>query len=165
MKIRHVRAVAVFGVVLVALTGARGSGGGSCGGGHSSSSGSGHDNDSSSSSGGSSGGSLPGGSSSAKKAERDVRIDECAMDATGKNLVAKITITNSDSLAYTYDVSLQFKGETGGPAADLAIARADDVLVPASGSQSAEATTPYTGSGNGSEYKKCEVISASRVAG
>ncbi|MEU7279502.1 hypothetical protein AB0A69_12075 [Streptomyces sp. NPDC045431] len=32
MKLRHVRAVAVFGIVLVTLTGARGSHGGSCGG-------------------------------------------------------------------------------------------------------------------------------------
>ncbi|MFJ2744278.1 hypothetical protein ACIO3O_32025 [Streptomyces sp. NPDC087440] len=48
MKLRHVRAVAVFGIAVVALTGARGSHGGSCGGGSSS-----HGSSSSSSSGGS----------------------------------------------------------------------------------------------------------------
>ncbi|MFD3512035.1 hypothetical protein [Streptomyces sp. NPDC058657] len=60
MKLRHVRAVAVFGVVVVALTGARGSNGGSCGGSSSSSSSSsssgGSDSSSSSSSSSSSGG-------------------------------------------------------------------------------------------------------------
>ncbi|MFI0981245.1 hypothetical protein ACH4SP_30075 [Streptomyces sp. NPDC021093] len=50
MKLRHVRAVAVFGIAVVALTGARGSHGGSCGGGHSSSSSSSSGGDSSSSS-------------------------------------------------------------------------------------------------------------------
>ncbi|MFI9305833.1 hypothetical protein [Streptomyces triculaminicus] len=61
MKLRHVRAAAVFGICVVALTGARGHHGGSCGGGSSHSS-------SSSSSGGSStttsGGTTTGGDSS-----------------------------------------------------------------------------------------------------
>ncbi|MEV6400430.1 hypothetical protein AB0M39_37570 [Streptomyces sp. NPDC051907] len=168
MKIRHVRAVAVFGIVLVALTGARGSGGGSCGGGSShgggssSSSGGSSDNDNGSST---SGGSLPGGgSSSARKAERDVRILECGLDKAGKNLTAKITVTNTDSLAYAYDVSLQFKGDLGAADVNVAIAKVDGLQVAAGGSQTTTATTPYTGSGNGSEYKKCEVISASRTA-
>ncbi|MBO0655181.1 hypothetical protein J1792_21065 [Streptomyces triculaminicus] len=60
MKLRHVRAAAVFGICVVALTGARGHHGGSCGGGSSHSS--------SSSSGGSStttsGGTTTGGDSS-----------------------------------------------------------------------------------------------------
>lgn len=51
MKLRHVRAVAVFGIAVVALTGARGSHGGSCSGGSSGSSGG--SSSSSSSSGGS----------------------------------------------------------------------------------------------------------------
>ncbi|MEH6379311.1 hypothetical protein V7793_33975 [Streptomyces sp. KLMMK] len=47
MKLRHVRAAAVFGIAVVALTGARGSHGGGCGGGSSS-----HGSSSSSTSGG-----------------------------------------------------------------------------------------------------------------
>ncbi|MCX4823830.1 hypothetical protein OG883_28945 [Streptomyces sp. NBC_01142] len=173
MKIRHVRAIAVFGIAVVALTGARGSGGGGCdnnsSGSSSSSSSSGgstsggsNDSGSSSSTGGSIG-SVTGGSS-AHKAERDVRIDECKLDSTGKNLTAKITVTNNDSLAYAYDVSLQFKGGIGDPAVNTAIAKVDNLQVAAGGSASGVATTPYTGTTNGAEYKKCEVISASRTA-
>ncbi|MGI5398283.1 hypothetical protein ACQEVG_02255 [Streptomyces sp. CA-135486] len=170
MKIRHVRAIAVFGVAVVALTGARGSHGGSCSGGssHGSSSsssggtsGGSHDNDTTTS--GGSTGSLTGGGSSAHKAERDVRIDECKLDASGKNLTAKITVTNNDSLTYDYDVSMQFKGDLG-ESVDLAIAKVDNLKVAAGASETSVATTPYTGSGDGSEYKKCEVISASRTA-
>ncbi|MEU4210755.1 hypothetical protein AB0F13_12310 [Streptomyces sp. NPDC026206] len=58
MKLRHVRAAAVFGIVVVALTGARGHHGGSCGGGGSSHS------SSSSTSGGSTSGGTTGGDSS-----------------------------------------------------------------------------------------------------
>ncbi|MFF3454577.1 hypothetical protein ACFYXH_09615 [Streptomyces sp. NPDC002730] len=164
MKIRHVRAIAVFGIAVVALTGARGSHGGSCGGsshGSSSSSGGSNHNDSSTSSG--STGSVTGGSS-AHKAERDVKIDECGLDASGKNLTAKITVTNSDSLAYKYDVSLQFKGNLGDTKVNLAIAKVEDLQVQPGASAPGNASTPYTGSGDGSEYKKCEVISASRTA-
>ncbi|HEY9372992.1 hypothetical protein [Streptomyces sp.] len=170
MKLRHVRALAVFGIALVALTGARGSHGASCGGGHSSgsSSSSSGGSDSSSSSGGSStsgvtSGGVTGGSS-ARKAERDVRIDECAMSADGKNLVAKLTVTNSDSIPYLYDVTMQFKGDTGS-SANLAMAKVEDLKVEAGASKSAEATTPYTGQGNGSEYTKCVVVSADRTLG
>ncbi|MEU9702111.1 hypothetical protein [Streptomyces sp. NPDC047981] len=164
MKLRHVRAIAVFGIALVALTGARGSNGGSCSGGSSSSS------SSSSSSGGSdsagssssSGGVTTGGvgGSSRDKAKRDVRIDECKVSADGKNLVAKVTVTNSDSAAYLYDVSLQFKGDASAP---LAMAQVDDLRVEAGASKSAEATTPYTGTGTGSEYNQCVVVDADRT--
>ena len=120
-----------------------------------------HDNDTTTS--GGSTGSLTGGGSSAHKAERDVRIDECKLDASGKNLTAKITVTNNDSLTYDYDVSMQFKGDLG-ESVDLAIAKVDNLKVAAGASETSVATTPYTGSGDGSEYKKCEVISASRTA-
>ncbi|WNO73973.1 hypothetical protein [Streptomyces sp. AM8-1-1] len=168
MKIRHVRAVAVFGIVLVALTGARGSGGGSCGGSsssgsNSSSSGGSHDNDSDTTTSGGSTGSVTGGSS-ANKALRDVTIDSCGLDASGKKLTAKITVNNSDSLAYAYDVSLEFKGDLGDTTVTKATARIDDLQVAAGSSAKGEATTAYPGSGNGSEYKKCEVVSASRTA-
>lgn len=167
MKLRHVRAVAVFGIALVALTGARGSNGASCGGGSSSSSSGsnssssgGSDSGSSSSSGGVTTGGV--GGSSRDKAQRDVRIDECKISDDRKNLVAKVTITNSDSSAYLYDVSLQFKGD---PSATLALAKAEDVRVEAGASKSAEATTPYTGTGNGSEYTQCVVVDADRTIG
>ncbi|MFI6106411.1 hypothetical protein [Streptomyces sp. NPDC051310] len=170
MKLRHVRAVAVFGVVLVALTGARGSGGGGCGSSHgssssnsdSSSSGGSQGSDGSSSS-GTGGASVPGGGSGASAAERDVRVDDCRMDAAGKNLIAKVTVTNDDALDYRYDVTLQFKGDLGGAPVTRAVAKVDDLLVPASQSRTGEASTAYLGDGDGSEYKKCEVVNASRV--
>ncbi|MFI1938571.1 hypothetical protein ACH44C_15540 [Streptomyces purpureus] len=172
MKLRHVRAIAVFGVALVALTGARGSGGGGCDNHSSSSSSSGGSSssgsDGSSSSGSSSGSdssssggvSVPGGSS-ANKAERDVRIDDCLI--TRDKLTVKLTVTNNSSTTYKYDVGVQFKGEIGGPSANVAIANVDDLLVPANSSKSTEASTPYTGTGDGSEYKKCQVMTASRT--
>lgn len=156
----------MFGIVLVALTGARGSGGGGCGGSSSSgssSSGGSHDNDSDTTTSGGSTGSVTGGSS-ANKALRDVTIDSCGLDAAGKNLTAKITVNNSDSLAYAYDVNLEFKGDLGDSTVTRATARIDDLQVAAGTSAKGEATTAYPGSGNGSEYKKCEVVSASRTA-
>ncbi|MEU0369822.1 hypothetical protein ABZ070_06055 [Streptomyces sp. NPDC006283] len=160
MKIRHVRAIAVFGIALVALTGARGSSGGGCDNSSSSSSSSGgsgsRDNDSSSST----GGSLPGGSS-ANKAARDVTIDECKLDDAGKNLTAKITISNSDSLDYDYDVTMKFTGDLGSTAAP-ATANKTAIAVAAGASETAVLSTPYTGTGDGTEYTKCEVSRASR---
>lgn len=174
MKLRHVRAVAVFGIAIFALTGARGSHGGSCGGSsHSSGSGS---SGSSSSSGGTTGGSdstsgstgsSPGssvtGGSGNGKAERDIKIDECKLDASGKNLVAKITVTNSGSIDYTYNITMQFRGDATS-AATPARAKVAALTVKAGASKQAEATTAYTGKGDGSEYKKCTVDSASKSA-
>ncbi|MGW6567838.1 hypothetical protein [Streptomyces sp. NPDC054975] len=93
---------------------------------------------------------------------RDVRIDECKLSADRKNLVAKVTITNSDSSAYLYDVSLQFKGA---PSAAIAMAQVDDLRVEGGASKPTEATTPYTGTGDGSEYTECVVVSADRTIG
>ncbi|MFJ7066399.1 hypothetical protein [Streptomyces sp. NPDC101115] len=167
MKLRHVRAIAVFGIALVALTGARGSHGASCGGGssHGSSSSSGSSSSGSDSNSSSSSGSVSGvGGSSKDRASRDVKIDECALSADGKNLVAKLTITNSDSSAYLYDVTMQFKGDAG-KTVDLALAQVSDLRVEGGASKSTEASTPYTGSGNGSEYTRCEVSFADRTIG
>ncbi|MEV3990466.1 hypothetical protein AB0J57_16320 [Streptomyces sp. NPDC049837] len=169
MKLRHVRAIAVFGVALVALTGARGSGGGcssnSGSSSHSSDSGSSttggsHDNDSSSSSSG--GVSVPGGSGS-DKAARDIKIDDCRMDDAGKNLVARLTVTNSGALDYTYNITMKFRGDAGS-GATTARASVTGLTVKAGASQVAEATTTYTGTGNGSEYKECVVDSATKTA-
>ncbi|MFF5703749.1 hypothetical protein ACFY7H_14755 [Streptomyces sp. NPDC012794] len=174
------------------MTGARGSHGASCGGGSSSSSSSssggsttgGSDSSSTSISGGTTGtsgdsstttgtssgtsssstsGSVTGGSRD--KAERDIRIDGCKLDSTGKNLVAKLTVTNSGSLDYTYNITMKFRGDstsTATPAAIPAQARVSGLKVKAGASQQTEATTPYLGKGNGSEYKECVVASASK---
>ncbi|MER6251579.1 hypothetical protein ABT224_09415 [Streptomyces sp. NPDC001584] len=174
MKLRHVRAVAVFGIAIFALTGARGSHGGSCGGSsHSSGSGSsgsssstggttGGSDSTSGSTGSSSGSSVTGGSGN-NKAERDIKIDECKLDASGKNLVAKITVTNSGSIDYTYNITMQFRGDATS-AATPAQAKVSALTVKAGASKQAEATTAYTGKGDGSEYKKCTVDSASKSA-
>ncbi|MEU9144579.1 hypothetical protein [Streptomyces sp. NPDC048349] len=174
MKLRHVRAVAVFGIAVFALTGARGSHGASCGGSsgsHSSSSSSsggttGGNSDSSSTStstsGSTSGSSVPGGSSS-NKAERDIKIDSCKLDDAGKNLVAKLTVTNSGSVDYTYNITMKFRGDATSTAVS-AQAKVAGLAVKAGASKQAEATTPYTGKGDGSEYKECVVSSASKSA-
>lgn len=163
MNKRHIRAIAVFGIAVFALTGARGSHGGSCGGSSSgssgSSSGSNHsDNDNSSST---SGGSLPGGSSSANKAIRDVTIDECKYDESTKKLVARITVKNDGSLDYDYNVTMKFKGAAGGDVVPATAIKAG-IAVAGGASVSAEVTTPYIGTGDGSEYTQCEVTRASR---
>ncbi|MEU7700299.1 hypothetical protein ACF064_25330 [Streptomyces sp. NPDC015492] len=159
---RHVRAIAVFGIAVVALTGARGSHGGSCGGSSgSSSSSSNHNSDNDSTSGGTSGGSLPGGSSSADKAVRDVTINECKFDPATKNLVARITVKNDGALDYDYSVTMKFKGDAGGTAIP-ATATKTAVAVASGASRSVELSTAYPGSGDGSEYTKCEVSRASR---
>ncbi|MFB7345955.1 hypothetical protein ACFCZ6_38535 [Streptomyces hydrogenans] len=163
VKLRHARAIAVFGIAVLALTGARGSHGGGC---DNSSSGS----SSSSSSGGSgshsdndsnatSGGSLPGGGSSADKAARDVTIDKCAYDAATKKLTAKITVKNDGALDYDYSVTMKFTGA----GATAATAVKTGIAVTAGSSVSTELTTPYPGTGDGSEYTKCEVSRASRI--
>ncbi|MGW7440005.1 hypothetical protein [Streptomyces sp. NPDC054849] len=174
MKLRHVRAIAVFGIAIVALTGARGSSGGSCGGssssGSSSSSSSGgttgggsnsDGSDTTSSSSSSGGTSVTGGSSSSNKAERDIRIDSCRLDGSGKNLVARLTVTNNGSLDYTYNITMKFRGGTTSSAAP-AQAQVTGLTVKAGASRQAEATTTYTGKGDGSEYKECVVSSASK---
>ncbi|MFB7587601.1 hypothetical protein [Streptomyces sp. NPDC056169] len=158
MNKRHIRAIAVFGIAVFALTGARGSHGGSCGGSSGSgSSSSNHNSDNNSTS----GGSVSGGSSSADKAIRDVTIDECKYDQATKNLVARITVKNDNSLDYDYSVTMKFKGAAGGGVTP-ATAIKTGIAVVAGASQSAEVTTPYIGTGDGSEYTECEVTRASR---
>ncbi|MFE4309060.1 hypothetical protein ACFRR6_23780 [Streptomyces sp. NPDC056891] len=162
MKKRHVRAIAVFGIAVVALTGARGSHGGGCGSSSSgSSSSSNHNSDSDSTSGGTSGGSLPGGSSSADKAIRDVTIKECKYDAATKNLVARITVKNDGALDYDYNVTMTFKGDIGGTASPVT-STMTAIAVAAGASESVDLTADYPGTGDGSEYTKCEVSRASR---
>ncbi|UUU33142.1 hypothetical protein JIX56_26545 [Streptomyces sp. CA-210063] len=114
MQSRHVRAIAVFGIAVFALTGARGSSGGGCSGGSSSSS-------SSSSSGGSDSGSTTttggstttgtGGTSSSKGAARDLKIESCEYD---NGLVARVRATNRSSAStYTYRFEVEFTDTDG----------------------------------------------------
>jgi hypothetical protein len=137
VKLRHVRAVAVFGVAVVALTGARHSHGGGCSGGsssHSSSSSGGtsgssshyHDDDddySGSSSTGTTGsttGSTTGNSTGATtgsgKVTRpvdDVKIETCVFDES-RGIVAHVRATNSSArTAYTYKFGVTFRDPAG----------------------------------------------------
>ncbi|MFE1345285.1 hypothetical protein [Streptomyces sp. NPDC058757] len=161
MKLRHARAIAVFGIAVFALTGARGSHGGGCdnssSGSTSGGSGSHSDNDNDSNA--SSGGSLPGGGGSADKAARDVTIDKCAYDAATKKLTAKITVKNDGALDYDYSVTMKFTGSGATPATAVKTG----IAVTAGASVSTELTTPYPGTGDGSEYTKCEVTRAGRI--
>ena len=138
--------------------------GGSHGSSHSSSSGgtSGGSHDSNSTSGSTSSGTVSGGSSSNNKAERDIKIDNCKMDAASKKMVARLTVTNSGSVDYTYNITMKFRGATS--TADLAQANVTALKVKAGASQQAEATTAYTGKGDGSEFKECVVGSATKSA-
>lgn len=128
MKSRHVRAVAVFGIAVIALTGARGSGGGGCSGGSSSSSssssGGGSDSsggvgkDDSASDGGTtttSGGTTTSGtsgsSSSKRAAAKDLKIESCTYD---NGLVARVRATNSSSTTtYSYKFDVEFTDTNG----------------------------------------------------
>ncbi|MEV5338647.1 hypothetical protein AB0K93_09190 [Streptomyces sp. NPDC052676] len=130
MKLRHVRAVAVFVGVVVALTGARHSGGGGCDSSNSSSSsgssggsstyddddsgsGSGYDSgyDSGTGSGGATSDTGSGGGS--VDASRDVRIEDCVHDAT-RGIVARVSASNpSSTLTYSYEFSVTFKDPEG----------------------------------------------------
>lgn len=137
MKLRHVRAVAVFAVVLVALTGARrGSGDGASCDNHSSSSGSSsssssggsgsdYDDDtltsggSSSSSGSSSAGTTGGGTS---RAIDDIRITDCVIDSvteTSAEIKWKYEVTNPDAEPATYSGKFTFKDDAGVEVADM----------------------------------------------
>ncbi|MEV6590301.1 hypothetical protein [Streptomyces acidicola] len=142
MKLRHVRAVAVFSIVVIALTGARRSHGGGCDNSDSSSSSSssstggssgsttgdvGKDNDydyggtttsgvtagTSTSGAGSSSGST--GGTSRNRADKDVKIESCELDAA-RGIVARVRATNSSvSTTYTYKFSVTFRGPDGSP--------------------------------------------------
>ncbi|MFG2286586.1 hypothetical protein ACGFOU_11085 [Streptomyces sp. NPDC048595] len=129
MKIRHVRAVAVCALVVVALTGARGSHGGGCGGSHGSSSSSGgeYSSGSTSSGGYSSSGSTTGGtttsgtttgspsSGSTTPPESDIRITDCQVDSAAATLTAKLSVTNGNSTSpATYNGSVRFTDASGG---------------------------------------------------
>ncbi|MGW4030636.1 hypothetical protein ACWEFL_15160 [Streptomyces sp. NPDC004838] len=155
MNIRHARAIAVFGIVLITLTGARGSGGGGCK--------SDSDNGSSSSSSSSSGGSIGSTTGGTVKHDpmRDVTIDKCGMAESGK-LAANVTVRNPDAKAYSYLVTVEFKGDLGDVDVPSEFASVT-TQVGANATVAAEASARYTGTDQGREYKKCELTSVTRT--
>ncbi|MPY60348.1 hypothetical protein [Streptomyces spongiae] len=136
MKLRHVRAVAVFGIAVIALTGARHSHGGGCSSGSSSSSSSSssggstgsttgdvgkdddhddYDYDTTTTGGASTSGSTSGstGGNRSNRAAKDVKIESCAFDAA-RGIVARVRATNgSAATTYTYEFNVTFKGPDG----------------------------------------------------
>ncbi|WP_329337955.1 hypothetical protein OG866_24915 [Streptomyces sp. NBC_00663] len=149
MKLRHVRAVAVFVGVVVALTGARHSSGAGCSGHSSNSDSSSHsstgggsthyddDDDSVSGSGSDSG---SGGVSETTLGEptQDLTIAECKVE--NGSLVADVRATNSSTAeTYSYMFQVAFKDASGTTAAtgssgifSLAPGASDSALVTAS---------------------------------
>ncbi|MEV0777307.1 hypothetical protein [Streptomyces sp. NPDC050428] len=171
MKIRHVRAIAVFGIAVFALTGARGSSGGGCSSSSSSSSSSGgsnsdsdydddYDSDYGSSSGSSTstGGSVTGGSSA--DAGRDLTIDTCKYDTT-RGFVAEVTATNSDSVANSYSFTVDFTDSAGATVGNTVGSIPD---VPAGGTQTAEFTAVDVSGDNGASGGECKIDNVVRLA-
>ena len=168
MQSRHVRAIAVFGIAVFALTGARGSSGGGCSGGSSSSS--------SSSSSGSSGGSDSGGSSTtggstttgsggtsaSRGAARDLKIEACEYD---NGPVARVRATNSSATsAYTYKFDVEFTDANG-----KVLHTAEDggiVSVPAGSSDTLDVTAPRSAVSD-SDFNggSCKLTDLSRYTG
>ncbi|MGW0563073.1 hypothetical protein ACWDZ4_21205 [Streptomyces sp. NPDC003016] len=172
MQLRHVRAVAVFGIAVFALTGARGSGGGGCdsnssSGSSSSSDGSSYDDDYSTSGGsGTSGSSTTGsttsgtGSSSGSRAIRDVRIDSCQYDVS-RGIVAAVSATNSSSSQnYTYTFTVSFTDPSGTSLGDrdttmpMVLAGATDRL---------DVATPYVPKEGETSGGRCTLTNVKRV--
>ncbi|MGW9044865.1 hypothetical protein ACWGQL_20230 [Streptomyces lydicus] len=117
MKVRHVRAVTVCALVVVALTGARHSPGGGCG--HSSSSSGGYSTSGGYSSSGSttSSGSTVGSptAGSTTPPEADIRITDCQVDNAAGTLSARLSVTNGNTgSAATYNGTVQFTDASGG---------------------------------------------------
>jgi hypothetical protein len=179
MKLRHVRAVAIAVGVVVALTGARGSGGGGCSSSDSSSS-------SSSSSGGSSGGhydddddvdvhvpdvdtgtssggatsDATSGSGSSAEAASDLEIDNCAYDEA-RGLVARVTATNSSpTTSYTYDFTVIFKDPSG---ATIKSTTDSISYVPAAESRTQDVAAPYVPSSTDTTNGTCELTDATKT--
>ncbi|MFE7775811.1 hypothetical protein ACFU5O_18290 [Streptomyces sp. NPDC057445] len=178
MKMRHVRAIAVFGLVVITLTGARGSRGGGCDNDHSSGSssssggGSGHYDDDDGNDGGTSGGSGSGGSDAtatptggtatgSADATGDVEFKYCSIDPAAAHLRGHLYITNSASTDQTYDITVQFEGDS--PSAAPVVETIDDLTVAAVSNHTMDVEVPYTGTGKGTDSRDCKVVSATRT--
>jgi hypothetical protein len=171
VKLRHVRAVAVFVGVVVALTGARHSSGGGC---SNDSSDSSH---SSSTSGGTTGGSshydddddvssTTGGSGSGNSRStnpaRDVKIDSCAFDEA-RGIVAQVSATNSSaSTTYTYKFSVTFEDPDG------AVVRTSNSTIPyvsANSTENLDVAAAYAPkSGQNASGSTCRLSDVTRTA-
>ncbi|TXL87353.1 hypothetical protein OIE71_14215 [Streptomyces sp. NBC_01725] len=165
MKIRHVRAIAVFGIAVFALTGARGSGGGGCSSSSSGSGGSSHsdsdyDDDYDGSSGSTTtGGSVTGGSSA--DAGRDLTIDSCKYDTVAGGFVAEVTATNSASVDYSYSFSVEFTDSAG---ANVGNGFGSIPAVTAGGSESVEVTAVDVSGDEGASGGECKVENVIRTS-
>ncbi|MFD3485848.1 hypothetical protein [Streptomyces sp. NPDC058665] len=170
MKIRHVRAIAVFGIAIVALTGARGSSGGGCSSSSSSgSSGGSHsdsdydddyddDYDSGSSGSTTTGGSVTGGSTA--DAGRDLTIDSCKYD-TARGFVAEVTANNSGSVEYSYSFTVDFTDSAGATVGNT-VGSIPDVL--AGGTKTIEVTAVDLSNDDGASGGECKVDNVVRLA-
>ncbi|GGK13257.1 hypothetical protein GCM10011583_51530 [Streptomyces camponoticapitis] len=170
MKIRHVRAIAVFGIAVFALTGARGSSGGGCSSSSSSSSSSGgshsdsdydddYDSDYDSTSGSSTtGGSVTGGSTA--DAGRDLTIDSCKYD-TARGFVAEVTANNSGSVEYSYSFTVDFTDSAGATVGNT-VGSIPDVL--AGGTKTIEVTAVDLSNDDGASGGECKVDNVVRLA-
>ncbi|MFE3252307.1 hypothetical protein [Streptomyces sp. NPDC059209] len=166
MKIRHVRAIAVFGIAVFALTGARGSGGGGCSSSSSGSGGSSHsdsdydDDDYSGSSGSTTtGGSVTGGSSA--DAGRDLTIDTCKYDTVAGGFVAEVTATNSGSVDYSYSFMVEFTDAAG---ASVGNGFGSIPGVAAGGTQTVEVTAVDVSGDEGASGGECTVDNVVRTS-
>ncbi|MGW0546018.1 hypothetical protein [Streptomyces altiplanensis] len=170
MQLRHVRAVAVFGIAVFALTGARGSGGGGCdnsssgssSSSSSSSGGSGYDDDYSTSGSSTTTGSTTSGSGSSSRSRdvRDVRIDSCVYDVS-RGMVATVSATNSSSSQnYTYTFTVSFTDPSGTSLGDryttmpMVLAGATDKL---------DVATPYVPKEGETSGGRCTLSNVERV--
>jgi hypothetical protein len=144
---RKIRAVAVFGLVVVALTGARHSHGGGCG--HSSSDSSssssgGYSSSGSTTSSGTTGGTPTDGSTT--RPESDIRITDCTIDDTAGTLTAKLSITNGNSQrAATYNGTVMFNDGTGAALGSASFSSRD---VPAGSTEPMTVTDTFVKTGD-----------------
>ncbi|MDG9704557.1 hypothetical protein [Streptomyces sp. DH37] len=169
MRLRHVRAVAVTAVVLVALTGARKSDGGGCSGDDDSGSGGSSSSSSSGGSGGDSGGSggsgLTGGSSGSgggkqQKVMREITVVDCGVDEAGKT-TARLRIRNTGRMDMDYSATVAFKDAAGSPRGTAVL---EDFEVPAGEVLTTEAGGgAYTGPPDGAGTLRCDVVKAART--
>jgi hypothetical protein len=143
MKSRHVRAVAVFAVVVLALTGARGSRGGGCDGGSSGSSShvsgsddSDHDTEydydtdtdydtdydyDANSTGGGGSGSSATSTPTAELADQEVSVTDCVVDEVGLRGTVIVDNRSGEHAAYTVTVEFAEDGRDVGKAVDHVI--------------------------------------------
>ncbi|MFD7610430.1 hypothetical protein [Streptomyces sp. NPDC059828] len=174
MKSRHVRALAVFGIVLVTLTGARGSRGGGCDNDHSSgsssssSSGGGgsqhhdYDDDYEGSTGSTSGGdeatAAPTPTNTAPTdATKQVEVKYCSVARDRTNLRGHLYISNQYGHNLSYDITVRFEPDPGG---DPLVVSRKDVVVGAYQNFHDTITLDYTGPGKANELRKCAVVLA-----